>query len=50
MVNYMLLNLSLLTLLVVAIVTFLLALEVGYRLGRNRHHERNEPEKSHSSA
>lgn len=50
MVNYMLLNLSLLTLLVVAIATFLSALEIGYRLGRKRHHESNEPEKSHSSA
>src|SRR6185295_14933261 len=50
MVNYMLLNFSLLTLLVCAIVTFLLAIEIGYWLGRKRHHKTDETEKSHSNA
>src|SRR5678815_1764288 len=50
MVNYMLLNFSLLTLLVCAIVIFLLAIEIGYWLGWKRHHKTDETEKSHSNA
>jgi len=50
MVNYMLLNFSLLTLLVCAVVIFLLAIEIGYRLGWKRHHRTDETEKSHSNA
>ena len=46
----MLIELSLVTLLFFAIVLFLLALEVGYRLGQRRQDRTDEPDKSHTSA
>ena len=46
----MLVKLSLITLLLCAIGLFLLALEVGYRLGQRRQDKTDEPDKSHTSA
>jgi hypothetical protein len=46
----MLLNLSLITLLLVALALFLVALEVGYRLGQRRQDRTDEPDKSHTTA
>lgn len=46
----MLFGLSLVFLLVVALVIFCLAMEIGYRLGRHRYSRTDEPEKSHSIA
>src|SRR5262245_27219596 len=46
----MLLNFSLVSLLVCALVVFLVALEVGYRLGQRRQDRTDEPDKSHTSA
>jgi len=50
MVNYMLLKFSLVTLLICAIAILLAALEVGYRLGKRRQDNSDEPDKSHSNA
>ena len=50
MVNAMLLQFSLLSLLASALVIFVVTLEVGYRLGRRRHDKSDEPDKSHSNA
>lgn len=50
MVNYMLLKLSLVTLLVGALAIFLLAIETGYRLGKRRQDNSDEPDKSHTNA
>src|ERR1044072_8059068 len=50
MVEFMLVQLSLITLLFCAIALFLLALEVGYRLGQRRQDKTDEPDKSHTSA
>jgi len=46
----MLIELSLITLLICAIALFLVALEVGYRLGQRRQDKTDEPDKSHTSA
>ncbi len=46
----MLLEFSLITLLLWAIVAFIATLEVGYRLGIRRHNISNDPERSHSNA
>jgi hypothetical protein len=46
----MLLELDLTTLLLCALVSFLVALEVGYRLGRRRQDKTDEPDKSHTNA
>jgi len=46
----MLLEFSLITLLLIAVASFVGSLEVGYRLGRRRHNSSNDPEKSHSNA
>lgn len=46
----MLFELSLPTLLLCSIAAFLLALEVGYRLGQRRQDKTDEPDKSHTSA
>ncbi len=46
----MLFELSLPTLLLYSIAAFLLALEVGYRLGQRRQDKTDEPDKSHTSA
>jgi hypothetical protein len=50
MVNYMLLKLNLLTLLACALTLFLVAIEVGYRLGKRRQDNSDEPDKSHTNA
>jgi hypothetical protein len=50
MVSAMLLNFSLVSLLVSALAVFLVALEVGYRLGQRRQDKTDEPDKSHTSA
>jgi hypothetical protein len=46
----MLFELDLITLLPCAIAAFLIALEVGYRLGRRRQDKTDEPDKSHTNA
>ena len=46
----MLLEFELTTLLLCALVSFLAALDVGYRLGRRRQDKTDEPDKSHTSA
>jgi hypothetical protein len=46
----MLFELDLITLLLCAIAVFLIALEVGYRLGRRRQDKTDEPDKSHTNA
>ena len=46
----MLFELSLPTLLLCSIAAFLLALEVGYRLGQRRQDKTDEPDKTHTSA
>jgi hypothetical protein len=50
MVTVMLIELRLITLLLVAIASFLVALEVGYRLGKRRLGKVDEPDRSHTSA
>lgn len=50
MVNYMLLKLSLVTLLAAALAIFLVAVELGYRLGKRRQDNSDEPDKSHTNA
>jgi len=50
MVNYMLLKFSLLTLFVCALAIFLAAIEIGYRLGKRRQDNSDEPDKSHTNA
>jgi hypothetical protein len=46
----MLFEFSLITLLLCALFAFVVALEIGYRLGRRRHGRSDDPEKSHSNA
>lgn len=46
----MLFELSLINLLLLALALFLVALEVGYRLGQRRQDRTDEPDKSHTSA
>jgi hypothetical protein len=46
----MLLELDLITLLLCALVSFIVALEAGYRLGRRRQDKTDEPDKSHTNA
>src|SRR3982751_1502293 len=50
MVNYMVLELSLVALLFCAIAIFLVAIELGYRLGQRRQDKTDEPDKSHTTA
>jgi hypothetical protein len=50
MVNYMLLKFSLVSLLLVALAIFLVAVELGYRLGKRRQDKSDEPDKSHTNA
>src|SRR5690348_12667659 len=50
MVEFMLANLELGTLLVVAVGSFLIAIEIGYRLGQRRQDKADEPDKSHTNA
>jgi NADH:ubiquinone oxidoreductase subunit 6 (subunit J) len=50
MVSYMLLKVNLVTLLVGALVIFLAAIEIGFRLGKRRQDNSDEPDKSHTNA
>lgn len=50
MVISMLFELSLITLLLCALFTFVIAIEIGYRLGRRRQDKTDEPDKSHTNA
>jgi hypothetical protein len=50
MVNYMLLKMSLIALLIAAVAIFLVAIELGYRLGKRRQGNSDEPDKSHTNA
>jgi hypothetical protein len=50
MVEYMLFEFSLITLMLCALAIFLAALEVGYRLGQRRQDKTDEPDKTHTSA
>jgi hypothetical protein len=50
MVKYMLLHFGLVTLLIAAITAFLFAIELGYRLGRRRQDNSDDPDKSHINA